>query len=82
MGYSQAPVVHWHCLLFRVNNEATDYDWNSGGGKVRNTLIQVERARTGLADGMGFRTYYYGTGTLNEKRIFRPQYPKVGESKF
>lgn len=65
-----------------VNNEDNNYDWNSRGGKVRNTLIQVERTRTGLAHGMGFKTYYYGIGTLNEKRIFRPQYPKVGESKF
>ena len=47
-----------------VNNSATDYDWNGGGGAVRNTFIQAERKRTGLNDSHGFKTFYYGIGTL------------------
>lgn len=47
-------------------NRATDYDWNTGGGFLRNSLINGERSRTGLNDTHGFRAFYYGTGTLNE----------------
>jgi RHS repeat-associated protein len=47
-----------------VNNSATDYDWNLGGGSVRNAFIQAERARTGLNDSHGFKVNYYGTGVL------------------
>jgi hypothetical protein len=32
---------------------------------MRNTFIKTERARTGLNDSHGFKTYYYGTGKLN-----------------
>ncbi len=49
-----------------VNNEATDYDWNTGGGVIRNTLIQMERKLNNLNDTHGFRTFYYGTGTLRK----------------
>lgn len=48
-----------------INNNATDYDWNTGGGALRNSLIKAERARAGLNDTHGFKTYYYGKGTLN-----------------
>jgi RHS repeat-associated protein len=48
-----------------INNPATDYDWNTGGGIMRNTFIKTERVRTGLNDSHGFKTYYYGTGKLN-----------------
>jgi RHS repeat-associated protein len=49
-----------------VNNRATDYDWNTGGGQLRSTLINAERLRTGIGDNHGFRTYYYGYGKLNK----------------
>ncbi|HMQ09012.1 MAG TPA: RHS repeat-associated core domain-containing protein, partial [Saprospiraceae bacterium] len=49
-----------------VNNSATDYDWNTGGGPVRNAAIKIERARTGLNDTHGFKTFYYGTGILRK----------------
>ncbi len=52
-----------------VNDNATDYDWNTGGGSVRSTFINAERARTGLNDRHGFKAYYYGTGTLNHYSI-------------
>jgi len=59
-----------------VNNNATDYDWNTGGSGLRNTLISAERARTGLNDSHGFRANYYGTGTLNKpKKPFTLQFP-------
>ena len=59
-----------------VNNNATDYDWNTGGTGLRNTLIRAERARAGLNDTHGFRTFYYGRGTLNKpKKPFTPQFP-------
>ncbi len=50
-----------------INNAATDYDWNTGGSFLRNTLIRAERARTGLNDSHGFRAFYYGTGTLRRR---------------
>jgi len=49
-----------------VNDNATDYDWNRGGGKVRDAAIRLERARTGINDTHGFKTFYYGTGTLRK----------------
>jgi RHS repeat-associated protein len=49
-----------------VNNSATDYDWNTGGGPVREAAIKIERARTGLNDTHGFKTFYYGTGVLRK----------------
>jgi RHS repeat-associated protein len=47
-----------------VNDEATDYDWNRGGGVTRSAFIDAERRRTGLNDTHGFRTFYYGQGRL------------------
>jgi RHS repeat-associated protein len=49
----------------KPSGRATDYDWNTGGGKLRNTLIRAERNMKGLNDSHGFRAYYYGSGTLN-----------------
>ena len=49
-----------------VNNEATDYDWNKGGGFIRNTLIMGERIAHGLNDNHGFKTYYYGAGKVKK----------------
>lgn len=49
----------------KPSGRATDYDWNTGGGALRNSLIRAERARTRLNDSHGFRTYYYGTSTLS-----------------
>ena len=49
-----------------VNDNATDYDWNRGGGAVRDAAIRLERARTGINDTHGFKTFYYGKGTLRK----------------
>ena len=49
-----------------VNNAATDYDWNGGGGFVRNSAIQLERARMGINENHGFKVYYYGIGKLRK----------------
>lgn len=48
-----------------VNDDATTYDWNRGGGAVRTKLIDNERKKYGLNDTHGFKIYYYGLGTLN-----------------
>ena len=48
-----------------VNDEATIYDWNRGGGWPRKSLIDRERKKFGLNDSHGFRVFYYGTGKLN-----------------
>jgi len=48
-----------------ARNRATDYNWNKGGGIIRNSLISTERTLNGLNDTHGFRTYYYGKGKLN-----------------
>jgi len=47
-----------------INNSATDYDWNKGGTILRSSLIRAERTRAGLNDSHGFRTYYYGKGSI------------------
>lgn len=52
---------------FNKSERANDYDWNPGGGPLRNSLIRAERARTGLNDNHGFRVYCYGKGLLNTK---------------
>ena len=49
-----------------VNDNATDYDWNTGGGVVRNALIQMERKLNNLNDTHGFKTFYYGKGKVNK----------------
>ena len=49
-----------------VNDNATDYDWNKGGGLWRSFLINFERGRTGLNDSHGFKTLYYAVGHLKE----------------
>jgi RHS repeat-associated protein len=45
---------------------ATDYDWNKGGSIWRKGLINYERWSEGLNDTHGFRTFYYGTGQLQQ----------------
>jgi hypothetical protein len=57
-----------------VNNDATDYDWNRGGGPIRDNLIKMERGRAGLNDTHGFKTFYYGIGTLNTP--FTPRFER------
>jgi hypothetical protein len=60
------PGLNIHVNDFNgVSGRATDYDWNTGGSSLRNSLIRAERSRTGLNDSHGFRTYYYGKGVLN-----------------
>ncbi|GHT74117.1 hypothetical protein AGMMS50262_06460 [Bacteroidia bacterium] len=49
-----------------VNNSATDYDWNRGGGGVRDNFIRAERKRAGLNDSHGFKVFYYGVGKLRK----------------
>lgn len=49
------------------DDEATDYDWNYGGGRKRNLLIFLERCRTGVSDIYGFKTFYYGVGNIRKK---------------
>ena len=56
-----------------VNNEATDYDWNRGGGLVRGTLIEIERRRADVNDIDGFKTFYYGTGKLRSAPPASPE---------
>ena len=48
-----------------VNNSATDYDWNEGGGSKRNTFIHINNSIFGINPQIhGFKTYYYGVGLL------------------
>ena len=50
-----------------VNDEATDFDWNKGGGFFRASLILLERIRAGVSDTHGFKTFYYGVGSVKTK---------------
>lgn len=50
-----------------VNDNATDYDWNEGGGTRRNLSIQINNFLFGIdPEKHGFKTYYYGYGRLRE----------------
>jgi len=49
-----------------VNDAATDYDWNKGGGFKRNALLFLEGIRTQLPYGSGFKTFYYGVGNVRK----------------
>lgn len=50
-----------------VNNAATDYDWNPGGGTIRNAAIQINNRLTGIDPRIhGFKAYYYGVGHLRK----------------
>jgi len=50
-----------------VNNSATDYDWNVGGGSKRNAFIRTNNALLGINPNIhGFKTFYYGVGTLRK----------------
>lgn len=60
-----------------ISNRATDYDWNPGGGFLRNTLIQSELVRAGLDSSHGFRAFYYGSAILNvPQKPLVPQFPR------
>ena len=48
-----------------VNNSATDYDWNVGGGSKRNAFIRTNNTLFGINPKIhGFKTFYYGVGKL------------------
>jgi hypothetical protein len=51
----------------RVENGTwNNYDWDDGGGWVRQKLIEVERIRAGINPNIhGFPVKVYGTGQLN-----------------
>lgn len=50
-----------------VNNSATDYDWNVGGGTKRDAFIRANNLIFGINPNKhGFKTYYYGVGTLRK----------------
>lgn len=48
-----------------VNDKATDYDWNEGGGFCRNTCIKIHNKIYKIDPKKhGFKAYYYGIGRL------------------
>lgn len=48
-----------------VNNSATDYDWNVGGGAKRDAFIRTNNKIFNInPNNHGFKTFYYGIGTL------------------
>ncbi|MBR1654934.1 MAG: hypothetical protein IJ698_00740 [Prevotella sp.] len=50
-----------------VNNNATDYDWNLGGGSKRDSFIRINNALFNINPQIhGFKTYYYGIGVLRK----------------
>ncbi|MEM1003532.1 MAG: hypothetical protein AAGH46_12875 [Bacteroidota bacterium] len=54
---------------FKVpGRDFNDYDWNTGGGRTRSSLIIGERMIKGLDDSHGFPLKVYGTGTLNQEK--------------
>lgn len=54
-----------HRTVQIVNDKATDYDWNIGGGFKRDTFIRINNTLFNINPQIhGFKTYYYGVGTL------------------
>ena len=54
-------------LVEVINDNATDYDWNCGGGWKRNLFININNGIWGIDPAIhGFKTYYYGYGQLNQ----------------
>ena len=50
-----------------VNDPATDYDWNVGGGWKRDSFIRTNNMLFGINPNVhGFKTFYYGIGTLRK----------------
>lgn len=50
-----------------VNDAATDYDWNLGGGFKRNVSISINNLAFRINPKIhGFKTFYYGIGTLRK----------------
>ena len=50
-----------------VNNDAADYDWNLGGGRKRDFCIRMNNIVFNInPQTHGFKTYYYGVGTLRK----------------
>ena len=47
-------------------NRYTDYDWNRGGSSKRDIAVWLEKIRSNIPEGAGFRVYYYGVGHLNK----------------
>jgi RHS repeat-associated protein len=56
-----------HVKVVEIGDGATDYDWNKGGGLKRNIAITLERLRANVSDQHGFKTFYYGIGTIRTK---------------
>ena len=69
LGYFNFEYSEKGTTLNIISNDATDYDWNRGGGSIyRKLFIGIERARTGLGDNHGFKTVYYGTNNATQKK--------------
>jgi hypothetical protein len=48
-----------------VNDDATVYDWNVGGDFTREAFIRTNNALLDIKPCIhGFKTFYYGIGTL------------------
>jgi hypothetical protein len=47
-----------------VNGAHNIYNWDQSGNALRQTLIYLERKRTGIDDANGFPLYIYGFGTV------------------
>ena len=52
-------------LISIKNNDATYYDWNTGGGRIRNMFIKLNNFMFNIDPSIhGFKVYYYGLGKL------------------
>ncbi len=69
LGRFDAVLVNREEKSIRIVNspvsEATDYDWNTGGGFLRNAFIHGNNFILNINPEIhGIKTYYYGTGKL------------------
>ena len=68
LGYFDIVLVDRERKKVRViNSKSADYDWNTGGEPLRKILIWGNNILFGINPKIhGFKTSYYGTGTLRD----------------
>ncbi|MBR0333607.1 MAG: RHS repeat-associated core domain-containing protein [Bacteroidales bacterium] len=68
LGRVSVTLIDEEERMFEISNDdATNYDWNEGGGGFRELFIKVNNFVYGINPQMhGFQTYYYGVGILRQ----------------
>lgn len=65
LGRTQLKLLDNNGTIEVINGTHNIYNWDRGGGFIRDNLIKAERSRTGINDSHGFPLSIYGTGKLS-----------------